>query len=223
MGHPFPLLGQAAYSGRDPMVFVVDDDQSVGEALTLLLRLEGFSTQCFGEGLSFMEAVRAQPPACVILDLQLPGFSGLSVLKELSAMRFAAPVIVISGLSDVPTAVSAMKSGALDFLEKPFPASAMVAKVHEAIGDYCRMAESRVQGFADFPGRHLLTSREYEVLGEVANGASNKEAGRKLGISPRTVEVHRARIMTKLGAKNAADLMRIVLSHASGKRYAAIR
>ena len=220
MGHPFPLQGEKPISIADPVVFIVDDDRSVSEALTLLLRLEGFATQCFGEGLSFLEAVRARPPACVILDLQLPGYGGLAVLKELSAMRFGAPIIVISGFSDVPTAVAAMKNGALDFLEKPFAASAMVERVHEAIGVHRRAIEGRLQGFPDFPGRHLLTSRERDVLSQVASGASNKEAGRRLGISPRTIEVHRARIMSKLGAKNAADLMRIVLSQPSSRRYA---
>jgi two-component system, LuxR family, response regulator FixJ len=223
MGRVSPFISRTAIPSAEPFVFIVDDDKSVNDALTLLLRLEGFATQCFSDGLSFLDAVRDEPPACVIPDMQLPGFSGLSVLKELSAARFAAPIIVISGLSDVPTAVSAMKNGALDFLEKPFPAYAMVAKVHEAITTYRRSAENLMQGFADLPGRHLLTTREREVLSQVANGASNKEAGRRLGISPRTIEVHRARIMSKLGAKNAADLMRIVLSQSAGQRYASIR
>jgi len=222
MGHPFPLLSQKPLSGAEPMIFIVDDDNSVSDALTMLLRLEGFASLSFGDGLSFLDAVKHAPPDCVILDLQLPGFNGLSVLKELSAMRFAAPIIVISGVSDVSTAVAAMKNGALDFLEKPFSASAIAAKVHDAISARRRLAEISMPGFADFPGRNLLTGREREVLGLIANGASNKEAGRRLGISPRTIEVHRARIMNKLSAKNAADLMRIVLSHSSGQRYASM-
>lgn len=201
--HPFP---------GDAHVFIVDDDKSVSDALTLLLRLEGFATQSFSDGLAFLESARMKSPACVILDLQLPGYSGLDVLRDLAEMRFTSPVIVISGHSDVPTAVTAMKRGALDFMEKPFAASVMADRVREAVLAYRRSADGPVAGLGDFSGRHLLTSREREVLGQVASGASNKEAGRRLGISPRTIEVHRARIMTKLGAKNAADLMRIVLS-----------
>ena len=201
--HPFP---------GDAYVFIVDDDKSVSDALALLLRLEGFATQSFSDGHAFLEAVRLKPPACVILDLQLPGYSGLDVLRDLAEMRFAPPVIVISGHSDIPTAVTAMKRGALDFMEKPFAASMMADRVREAVLAYRRSADEPISGLGDFSGRHLLTSREREVLGQVANGASNKEAGRRLGISPRTIEVHRARIMAKLGAKNAADLMRIVLS-----------
>jgi len=201
--HPFP---------GDAQVFIVDDDKSVSDALTLLFRLEGFATQGFSEGVSFLEAVRRESPACVILDLQLPGYSGLDILKDLMALHFAAPVIVMSGHSDVPTAVAAMRQGAFDFLEKPFAANVMAERVREAVIAYRRAVDEPIPGLGNFSGRHLLTSREREVLGLVASGASNKEAGRRLGISPRTIEVHRARIMTKLGARNAADLMRIVLS-----------
>lgn len=210
-------MGRALPFPEDALVFIVDDDKSVGDALTLLLRIEGFKTQNFGDGQSFLEAVRQVKPACVILDLQLPGCSGLSVLKELSDAKFAAPVIVISGQSDIATAVAAMKTGALDFMEKPFSAAAMLDRVRDAVTAYRKSTNGHIHGLADFPGRHLLTSREREVLGQVAHGASNKEAGRLLGISPRTVEVHRARIMDKLGAKNAADLMRIVLSQTSAR------
>lgn len=210
-------MGRALPFPEDALVFIVDDDKSVGDALTLLLRIEGFKTQNFGDGQSFLEAVRQVKPACIILDLQLPGCSGLSVLKELSDAKFAAPVIVISGQSDIATAVAAMKTGALDFMEKPFSAAAMLDRVRDAVTAYRKSTNGHIHGLADFPGRHLLTSREREVLGQVAHGASNKEAGRLLGISPRTVEVHRARIMDKLGAKNAADLMRIVLSQTSAR------
>lgn len=205
-------MGQTLAFPHDALVFIVDDDQAVSETLTLLLRIEGFSTQSFNEGGSFLAAARVASPACVILDLHLPGRSGLEVLKELSELKFAAPIIVMSGQSDIATVVTAMKRGALDFLEKPFAASAMLERVHEAVATYRRSSATSLFGLSDFPGCHLLTSREREVLGQVAGGASNKEAGRRLGISPRTIEVHRARIMDKLGARNAADLMRIVLS-----------
>lgn len=199
---------------RDAPVVVVDDDPSVRDALLLLLRIDGFEATAFGDGESFFESLATSMPSCVILDLQLPGRSGLALLKQLADMRFAPPVFVISGQSDIPMAVEAMKLGAIDFLEKPFSAGAMIDRVREAVRAYCGSMAGRIDGLADFPGMLLLTRRERDVLALVTNGASNKEAGRRLGISPRTVEVHRARIMDKLGARNAADLMRIVLSSA---------
>ncbi len=193
-------------------VVVVDDDPSVRDALLLLLRLDGFEAKAFADGESFFESLQSSMPACVILDLQLPGSSGLAVLRQLADMRFASPVFVISGHSDIAMAVEAMKLGAVDFLEKPFSAGAMIDRVRDAVLSYRRSMAGQIDGLADFPGLNLLTRRERDVLAQVTHGASNKEAGRRLGISPRTIEVHRARIMDKLGARNAADLMRIVLS-----------
>jgi hypothetical protein len=205
-------MGQLLALNPDSPVFIVDDDPSVRDALSLLLKIEGFSTQAFGDGGAFFEALPMGNPVCVILDLHLPGVPGLEVLRRLSDMRFAAPVFVISGQSDVAMAVEAMKLGALDFLEKPFSASVIIERVREAVMAYRRSMAGQIDEISDFPGRHLLTRRERDVLAQVARGASNKEAGRRLEISPRTIEVHRARIMDKLGARNAADLMRIVLS-----------
>jgi FixJ family two-component response regulator len=205
-------MGQLLAINPDSPVFIIDDDPAVRDALTLLLKIEGFSTQAFGDGGTFFEALPAANPVCVILDLHLPGMPGLQILRQLSDMRFPAPIFIISGQSDVAMAVEAMKLGALDFLEKPFSASVIIDRVREAVMAYRRSLAGHIDGLANFPGRHLLTRRERDVLGQVARGASNKEAGRRLGISPRTIEVHRARIMDKLGARNAADLMRIVLS-----------
>lgn len=201
-------------------VFIVDDDPSVRDALSLLLRIEGFAPRAFGDAGSFLEVFRQRQPACVILDVNLPDESGLHVLRELAAERSPPPVVVMSGHGDIATVVAAMKFGATDFLQKPFAASAMADRVREAVTAYRRSKDEHIEGLADFAGRHRLTGRERDVLQQVAQGASNKEAGRRLGISPRTVEVHRARIMDKLGAKNAADLMRIVMSEETGRRPA---
>lgn len=195
-------------------IFIVDDDQAVRDALSVVFSLEGYRVTSFGEGTSFLEAAHLITPACILLDVHMPGLSGLDVLKKLNAQHYAAPIFIISGQADIPMAVDAIKHGALDFIEKPFDANTVVARVREAIEVWVRRAEN---GYGDilpsqFLGQDLLTPREREVLGQIAGGASNKEAGRKLGISPRTIEVHRARIMEKLGAKNAADLVRIVLS-----------
>jgi FixJ family two-component response regulator len=205
-------MGQVLSISPDQPVLIVDDDASVRDALTLLLKIEGFVSQAYGDGDSFLEGLHRTKPCCVILDLHLPGISGLDLLRQLIALRCQAPIFVISGQSDIATAVEAMKLGAVDFLEKPFPANIIIDKVRNAVLAYRRSMAGHIDGLADFPGRHLLTTRERDVLAQVARGASNKEAGRRLGISPRTIEVHRARIMDKLGARNAADLMRIVLS-----------
>ena len=211
-------MGQLLSFVSEVPVFIVDDDPSVREALVLLLKIEGYAPQCFGDGASFLDAVQSVSPACVILDLHLPGASGFDILRKLAAERLAAPILVISGVADIATAVEAMKHGALDFLEKPFSSEKIVERVRAAVKVWREVRGGEIDGLANFPGRHLLTCREREVLSQVARGASNKEAGRRLGISPRTVEVHRARIMDKFGAKNAADLIRIVLSEASARR-----
>lgn len=202
-------------------VAVVDDDSSVRDALSLLLRMEGFTPHNYGDAESFIDAVRRLAPACIVLDLNLPGTSGLEVLRSLGALKVTAPVIMMSGQSDIALAVEAMKCGALDFLEKPFAASAMIERVRDAVATHRKVTESAIDGLENFNGRHRLTGRERDVLGLLAYGASNKEAGRRLGISPRTIEVHRARIMEKLGARNSADMMRIVLSEAGNTARAA--
>lgn len=208
-------MGQLLSIAPDHPVFIVDDDASVRDALSLLLKIEGYETRAFGDGGSFLEALEGSSPSCLILDLHLPGLPGIEVLRRLSAIKFAPPIFVISGQCDVAIAVEAMKLGALDFLEKPFASNVIIERVRAAISAYRRSMTDHIDGLGDFPGRNLLTTRERDVLVQVARGASNKEAGRRLGISPRTIEVHRARIMDKLGARNAADLMRIVLSDVS--------
>jgi two-component system, LuxR family, response regulator FixJ len=195
-------------------IFIVDDDPLVRDALSVVFTLAGYKVRAFADGASFVAAARAEAPACIILDVHMPGRSGLDILKALNAEHYPTPNFIISGQGDIPMAVEAIRSGALDFIEKPFNGETVVTRVREAIEARTRRSEAGgLEALAaQFPGRDLLTPREREVLGKIAEGASNKEAGRLLGISPRTIEVHRARIMEKLGAKNAADLVRIVLS-----------
>jgi FixJ family two-component response regulator len=195
-------------------VYVVDDDASVRDALSVMLTLEGFQVFGFADGDSFLAAVRQHQPDCIILDVHMPGRSGLDVLKELHQRQNAIPLFIISGQGDIPMAVDAIKSGALDFIEKPFHAETLVTRIREAIAAARRKAHAQAGSWLapHFPGRDLLTPREFQVLELIAGGASSKEAGRHLGISPRTIEVHRARVMEKLGAKNTIDLVHIVLS-----------
>jgi FixJ family two-component response regulator len=171
---------------------------------------------CFSDGSSLLAAARERTPACIVLDVHIPGQSGLDILRELNAENYPAPIFMMSGSGDIPMAVDAIRHGAFDFVEKPFRGSEMVARVHEAINALARRrtnGEGPTMPLFDLPADlQPLTPRETEVLTQVMAGASNKEAGRQLGISPRTIEVHRARVMEKFGAKNVADLMRIVMS-----------
>ncbi|PCH81896.1 MAG: DNA-binding response regulator [Hyphomicrobiales bacterium] len=195
-------------------IYIVDDDAAVRDALCVVFDLEGFETHAFTDGEEFVNYARRFEPSCVLLDVHMPGRSGLDILKALTIENYKAPVFIISGQGDIPLAVSAIKQGAYDFIEKPFNAATVISRVNEAL----RIFENRNKASpADgnvsiFPGLDKLTKREQEVLRLITSGSSNKEAGRELDISPRTVEVHRARIMEKLKARNTADLMRIVLT-----------
>jgi FixJ family two-component response regulator len=192
-------------------IFVVDDDETMRETLSAVLAPEGCRVTCFAEGQSFLAAARSRTPACILLDVNMPDRSGLDMLRELDAPRYPAPILIVSAQRDVPTAVNAIKGGALDFIEKPIDAAAVIARVREAIAAWPQRPANGSASWQEVQGAERLTPREREVLERVVAGASNKEAGRTLNISPRTVEVHRARIMDKLNAKNAADLVRIVL------------
>jgi FixJ family two-component response regulator len=196
-------------------IFVVDDDPAVRETLSVVLSVSGYEVVCFADGAAFLEVARNRTPAALLLDVHIPGKSGLDILRELHGEDYPAPIFMISGQGDIAMAVSAIKNGALDFIEKPFRGTDLVTRLDEAIDAYARRQEkaspSRIATL-QFPGREPLTRREREVLEQFTGGASNKEAGRTLGISPRTIEDHRANIMKKLGAKNAADLVRIVMT-----------
>ena len=193
-------------------IFIVDDDPSVCEDLCGVLNLGGFAVDCFYDSQSFLKAAQAQMPSCILLDMQMSGHSGLDILKELDAQQYRAPIIMISAQSDVPIAVEAIRNGAFDFIEKPLNADDVLARVKHALDAPARRIEITKNVARHLNGHKQLTERERDVLRYVATGASNKETGRLLGISSRTVEVHRANAMEKLGARNSADLIRILMS-----------
>lgn len=200
-------------------IFVVDDDAAVRRVLAMVFRGGGYQPVFFAEGAGLLAAARQRTPVCIILDVHIPGPSGLDVLKQLEQCDYPAPIFVMSGRGDIAMAVEAIRHGALDFIEKPFRGRELVSRIKRAIEAWTKRCRETREGDAfrvQLPGREPLTRREREVLALIANGASNKDAGRQLQISPRTIEVHRARIMEKLGARNVAELVRIIMLEARG-------
>ncbi len=195
-------------------VFIVDDDPLISDLLKLAFTSSGYRVTSFGDGEAFIAAARHRAPACIILDVCLPGRSGLDLLKDIDAPNYGAPIIVMSGRASIPMAVDAIKNGAFDIIEKPFSPETLVARVRHVTEAWKRRrTETHAAALpAEFPGRNRLTQRELEVLGEIITGGTNKEVGSQLGISPRTIEAHRSHIMMKLGARNTADLVRIALT-----------
>ena len=194
-------------------VFVIDDDSAMREALAVVFTLAGYRVILFPDAESFLAAVPMKAPAALLVDIHLPRLSGLDLLERLDAAHYGAPIFMISADANVTHVVEAVKRGAFDYLVKPLDGRQLVVRINGAIASF----ERRQQPAGRFPGEMALTPREHEVLDAIASGASNKEVGRRLGISPRTVEVHRARIMRKTGARNAADLVRIVLHGVDGE------
>ncbi|MDB5600167.1 MAG: Response regulator protein TmoT [Xanthobacteraceae bacterium] len=196
-------------------VFVVDDDGSIRLALQFMLTQAGFSVTAFGDGRTFLGTSRTRTPSCLILDVRMPGLSGIEVLKELAAQRYQAPIVMMTGIGTIPLAVEAIRGGAFDIMQKPFEATRVATLVNEAIAaSTCLTVDGPPPdcAFQTARARRALTRREEEVLTYITAGSSNKETARRLGISPRTIEIHRWRINEKLGAKNTADLVRIALT-----------
>lgn len=202
-----------SYLNRDRLIHILDADAATCEALSVLFRLEGFQTAFSTDTATFLLAISHRRPDAVILNIRIGSEDGLAILKRIKTLRTGTPVFILEDRPEVDSAVEAMKAGASDVITKPIDADRLVRAVTEAMRQDILLGADRggrrpveVRGFAQ------LTPREREVLQLITNGQSNKEAGRELGISPRTIEVHRARVMEKLGARNTADLMRIVLT-----------
>lgn len=193
-----------------PIVFIVDDDAGIRESLSLLVRSAGFRPMAFPGGREFLQAAKPAGPACVLLDLRMPGMSGTEVQEHMQADACPIPVIFLSGEGDVRTAVRAVKRGAIDFLQKPdFEVSELLALVRDALEQHKAHASRREQETTLRRGLAQLSERELEVARLAAAGLANKVIGAELGISERTVEVHRGRAMRKLGLRSAPELIRL--------------
>jgi FixJ family two-component response regulator len=191
-----------------PVVFIVDDDYRVREALSSLISSAGLDVAAFGSAAEFLESEKPDSPACLVLDLELPGTSGLELQRELVA-GIAPPIIFITGHGDVPSSVRAMKAGAIEFLSKPFGDEELLHAIDAAIS-MDRSARQRRSELAELRKHYaLLTPREREVLPFVTAGLANKQTAAELGTSEITIGVHRGQIMRKMGARSLAELVRM--------------
>jgi FixJ family two-component response regulator len=199
---------------RDRLVHILDADAATCEALSVLFRLEGFQTAFATEAAGFLLAAERRPPDIALVNIRIGHEDGLAILRRLKTLRTGTPVFIIEDRPEVDSAVLAMKAGATDVFPKPIDSERLVRAVRDALRQDIQLGTVARDGrrSIEVRGFDQLTPREREVLQLITNGQSNKEAGRELGISPRTIEVHRARVMEKLGARNTADLMRIVLT-----------
>lgn len=198
------------------VVYLIDDDEAIRRSAGFLLRTSGFDVRAYASGTAFLKESRGAEPGCILLDVRMPNIDGLEVQRVLNERGVSMPVIVLTGHGDVGIAVTAMKAGAVDFLEKPFEKSVLLAAISSAFdrlghsdGSVTSAHEARVRLAA-------LTPREHDVLVGLVRGHPNKTIAFDLGISPRTVEVHRANLMSKLGVRTLSDALRIAFAAGLG-------
>jgi two-component system, LuxR family, response regulator FixJ len=197
-------------SQKGPLVYLVDDDEAIRDSLGLLLRSVGLACEVYASALDFLAAYDPSRHSCVIADIRMPGLSGLELQQRLNEQRAEVPVIFITGHGDVPMAVNAMKSGASDFIQKPFRDQDLIDRIHKALAKDSERRASRAQEDVIRERLSALTPRETEVMRRVVRGQANKVIALDLGVSQRTVELHRARVMRKLKMRSLAELVSTV-------------
>ncbi len=196
-------------SAEEPVVFIVDDDQSLCEALKRLLKTVGLKAQTFGSAQEFMSTKRPDVPSCLVLDVRLPGLSGLDLQREVANMDPPITIVIITGHADIPMTVQAVKAGAVEFLTKPFRDQQLLDAVQQAIDRNRTVRQQRAE-LAELRRRYeSLTQRECEVMTLVVTGLLNKQIAARLGTSEATVKAHRAQLMRKMEAESLAQLVTI--------------
>lgn len=195
----------------DPTVFVVDDDPAMRASLRWLLESVGHSVVTCSNAREFLDQYRTEQPGCLLLDVRMPGMSGLDLQEELTLRRIVLPIVIITGYAEVPIAVRAMKAGALDFIEKPFSDEALLERIRKAIVLDARRRRVDFERSSIEKRLGRLTARERDVLERVILGKSNKIIASELRLSTKTVEAHRAHVMEKMQAESVAELIRLSL------------
>ena len=193
----------------EPTVFIVDDDDAVRRFLSGLIESVELRVEAFASARDFLEAYEPGQPGCLVLDVRMPGMSGLELQRELAERAIDLPVIVLTGHGNVQVAVHAMKAGAVDFVEKPFDNELLLDRIQKAVAESVRARGERIKRIEIAERMQLLTPREREVLDLVVAGQTNKGVARHLDISEKTVEIHRANVMRKMQAKSLADLVKM--------------
>ncbi len=192
-----------------PIVFVVDDDPSVRKSLSRLIKSHGLAVETFASAGEFLSRSHYGGPGCLVLDLRMPGLDGLELQKQLAPAGYALPIVFITGHGDIPASVKAMKAGAVDFLPKPFNDTELLAAIHQAFekDKAVRVARAEVDDIQKKLDR--LTPRELEVMKLIVRGYLNKQAAADLGVSEKTIKVHRARVMEKMQVRSFAELVHL--------------
>lgn len=196
----------------EKVVHVVDDDDSVRRSVGFMLKTSGYRVCSYASGTEILKDAKNLEPGCVLLDIRMPDMDGLAVQEALQDRGVALPVIIMTGHGDVPLSVRAMKAGAIDFIEKPFEKAVLLAAVEEGFATLKRADSARDRSKDAAVRLQALTEREREVLEGLAKGLPNKTIAYDLGISPRTVEIHRANLMSKLGVRSLSEALRLAFA-----------
>lgn len=196
----------------EKVVHVVDDDDSVRRSVGFMLKTSGYRVCSYASGTEILKDAKNLQPGCVLLDIRMPEMDGLEVQEALQERGVTLPVVIMTGHGDVPLSVRAMKAGAIDFIEKPFEKAVLIAAVEEGFATLKRSHSAQHRSKDAAVRLQVLTEREREVLNGLAQGLPNKTIAYDLGISPRTVEIHRANLMTKLGVRSLSEALRLAFA-----------
>lgn len=196
----------------EPTIFIVDDDAPVRDSLALLLGLKGYAIRSFASAEDFLTACQPDWHGCLLLDIRMAGMNGLELQQQLISRQIVLPIIFITGHGDVAAARAALKAGAADFLEKPLDDQILITTIADALERSANQRDEAAAAQEIMDRMSRLTAREHEVMEKITLGEPNREIARQLGISPRTVEVYKARMMEKMQARSLPELIRLVLS-----------